>query len=90
MKIAERNFEFDLSAEDVESLLGFDYEIIKTSKAIYELYFLGVSSFERCVYKKPSSSFFFLYRYLIFLKSLRMLRLSGTQGDLLRRNSEVK
>lgn len=33
----ERDFEFNLTPEDVEALLGFDYEIIKTSKAIIRL-----------------------------------------------------
>ncbi len=33
----ERNFEFNLTPEDVESVLGFDYEVIKTSKAIIRL-----------------------------------------------------
>lgn len=33
----ERNFEFNLSESDVEYLLGFDYKIIKTSKAIIRL-----------------------------------------------------
>lgn len=33
----ERNFEFNLDACDLENLLGFDYDIIKTSKAIIKL-----------------------------------------------------
>jgi len=33
----DRSFEFNLSESDVESLIGFDYNIIKTSKAIIRL-----------------------------------------------------
>ena len=33
----DRSFEFNLSESDVESVLGFDYNIIKTSKAIIRL-----------------------------------------------------
>lgn len=33
----ERNFEFNASEQDAESLLGFDYNILKTSKAIIRL-----------------------------------------------------
>jgi len=33
----DRDFEFNLSENDVESLLGFDYNVIKTSKAIIRL-----------------------------------------------------
>lgn len=33
----DRNFEFNLNASDVEHLLGFDYNILKTSKAVIKL-----------------------------------------------------
>lgn len=33
----ERDFEFNLTERDVEDVLGFDYEIIKTNKAIIKL-----------------------------------------------------
>ncbi len=33
----ERDFEFDISADEAEEMLGFDYNILKTSKAIIRL-----------------------------------------------------
>lgn len=37
MNHVERNFEFNAMVNDAENLLGFDYEVLKTSKAIIKL-----------------------------------------------------
>lgn len=56
-----RNCEFTLSAEEVESVLGFDYEILKTSKAVIRL----ESEKEVCVYEFITERIDGVYFYYI-------------------------